>query len=111
MAKLFKLISGCLVAFCLVIWDGMSSMVFAESQITYSELAYSNQIAMAAEAHLPFLYAAYTIAWGLFFVYIFYLSRKQKRMHEELELLRSLIKDKEFKSKFKNVTPSGNQNG
>jgi len=101
MVKLIKLISGCLLGLCLVIWDSMSSITVAEFQVTSPILSYDHQIVAAAAANLPFLYAAYTIAWGIFFIYIIILSRKQKQIREELKLLRSLIQDKQIETNSK----------
>ena len=101
MAKLFKFILGLLMVVCLVIWDSGSTTVFAQTHLINPNVTYHNQVLASADANLPFLYAAYTIAWGIFFVYIFFISRKQKRMHEELKLLQSLIQEQ--KSKSKNV--------
>ena len=50
MVKLIKLISGCLLGLCLVIWDSMSSITVAEFQVTSPILSYDHQIVAAAAA-------------------------------------------------------------
>ena len=97
MGKLGKSILGLLLVICLVVWDSGSTVVLAQTQSIEPALTYQYQTS-TAEENLPFLYAAYTVAWGIFFVYIFFLSRRQKRMHDELKLIRSLIEEKSDKS-------------
>ena len=47
------------------------------------------------EANLPFLYAVYTVTWVAFFVYVFYLSQKQRDMRREVEDLRRALAERD----------------
>ena len=44
--------------------------------------------AAAANAHLPFLFAAYAVAWLFFFGYTFWASRKQFDLERQVHELR-----------------------
>ncbi len=45
------------------------------------------------ETFLPFLFVAFAITWIAFFVYAFFLSRKQADLNREIETLRALQDD------------------
>ena len=47
------------------------------------------------EANLPFLFAVYIITWAAFFVYIFYVSRKQREMRREIDALQRALTERE----------------
>lgn len=47
------------------------------------------------EANLPFLFAVFIITWGAFFVYVFYLSRRQRDMRSEIEALKRALAQRE----------------
>lgn len=47
------------------------------------------------EANLPYLFAVYTVTWGAFFAYLFYLSQKQRDLRREVESLRQALAGKE----------------
>ena len=38
--------------------------------------------------NLPYLFAAYAVTWVGFFVYMFFMSRRQREMEREIEELR-----------------------
>lgn len=51
----------------------------------------SNNIAeqgMNPGDNLNFLFVTFAIAWGVFFIYLYYLSQKQKNIRDDLEDLR-----------------------
>ena len=41
--------------------------------------------------NLPFLFAAYAVTWVGFFIYAFFVSRRQQQLEHEIEALRSLL--------------------
>ena len=41
--------------------------------------------------NLPFLFAAYAVTWVGFFIYAFFVSRRQQQLEHEIETLRSLM--------------------
>ena len=47
------------------------------------------------ESELPWLFAVYIITWGAFFGYVFAMSRRQREMRREIELLRRVFEEKE----------------
>ena len=62
------------------------------------------------EANLPFLFAVYLVTWAAFFVYIFYLSRKQREMRGEIEALKRAVADRDGKS-TQSASPASAQTG
>ena len=41
--------------------------------------------------NLPYLFAAYAVTWAAFFIYAFFVSRRQHEMELELEELRRAL--------------------
>ncbi len=48
-------------------------------------------------ANLPFLFAAFTVAWVGFFVYAFFVSRRQQELRKEIAELRRTLEQQEPK--------------
>ena len=38
--------------------------------------------------NIPYLFAAFAITWAVFFVYVFFTSRRQDELEQEMESLR-----------------------
>ena len=47
------------------------------------------------ESFLPFLFVAFAITWIAFFVYAFFINRKQADLQREIEMLRALQDDED----------------
>jgi CcmD family protein len=47
------------------------------------------------EANLPYLFAVYAITWVIFFVYLYYLSQRQRNLRREVEELREALSERE----------------
>jgi CcmD family protein len=47
------------------------------------------------ESNLPFLFAVFFIAWAAFFAYVFIMSRRQREMRSEIEVLKRVLAEKE----------------
>ena len=47
------------------------------------------------EANLPYLFAAYTVTWVGFFVYVYYLSQRQRSLQREVEALREALAERD----------------
>jgi CcmD family protein len=47
------------------------------------------------EANLPFLFSVYSVTWVIFFVYLYYLSQKQRNLRREVEELRQVLAERE----------------
>ena len=47
------------------------------------------------EANLPFLFAVYIITWAAFFVYVFYVSRRQRELQNEIRDLKRALEERE----------------
>lgn len=41
--------------------------------------------------NLPYLYAVYAVTWAVFFVYVFFVSRRQREMEKEIQQLRQVL--------------------
>ena len=41
--------------------------------------------------NLPYLYAVYAVTWAVFFVYVFFVSRRQREMEKEIQQLRRTL--------------------
>jgi len=41
--------------------------------------------------NLPYLFAAYAVTWVVFFIYVFFVSRRQREMEREIRELRSAL--------------------
>jgi CcmD family protein len=46
------------------------------------------------ETNLPFLFAVYSITWIAFFVYLYYMSQRQRNLRIEVEELRQMLAEK-----------------
>ena len=43
------------------------------------------------ETNLPYLFAVYIITWGGFFLFLFYVSRRQRQVRAEIETLKTIL--------------------
>ena len=46
---------------------------------------------------LPYLYAVYTVTWVVFFIYVFFVSRRQRELEREIRELRETLIQKGLK--------------
>ena len=78
--------------------------IFGGSQIEASDETIQNVLAevqthpqqqLRGESELPWLFAVYIITWGAFFGYIFLLSRRQRDMRHEIDVLKRALADRE----------------
>jgi CcmD family protein len=44
--------------------------------------------------NMPYLFAAYAVTWVAFFLYVFFMSRRQREMEREIEELRRELEEK-----------------
>ena len=47
------------------------------------------------EANLPFLFAVYIITWAAFFAYVFYMSRRQRELRNEIYDLKRALEERD----------------
>ena len=47
------------------------------------------------ESELPWLFAVYIITWAAFFGYVFAMSRRQREMRREIEVMRRVLEERE----------------
>ena len=52
------------------------------------------------ESELPWLFAVFFIAWAAFFAYVFVMSRRQREMRNEIDVLKSVLAEKERQREF-----------
>lgn len=45
--------------------------------------------------NLPYLYAVYAVTWVAFFIYVFFVSKRQAEMEREIRELRNAIEQRE----------------
>ncbi len=41
--------------------------------------------------NLPYLFAVYAVTWAVFFVYVFFVARKQREMQREIQELKQAL--------------------
>ena len=54
---------------------------------------------MDGESELPWLFAVFIITWAAFFAYVFIMSRRQREMQREIEMLKRSLEDSEAAAK------------
>ena len=62
---------------------------------TKPEILVSPQQQPGGESELPWLFAVYIITWGAFFGYAFMMSRRQREMRGEIEVLKRVLVERE----------------
>ncbi len=45
--------------------------------------------------NLPYLFAAYAVTWVVFFIYVFFVSRRQRELEREVKELRHVLEIRE----------------
>ena len=66
-------------------------------QATPEQISPTTTVDRSPEANLPYLFAAYTVTWVGFFVYVYYLSQRQRSLQREVEALREALADRDGK--------------
>ena len=46
-------------------------------------------------SNLPYLFAAFAVSWAVFFVYVFFVTRRQQEMQTEIKELRQVLARRE----------------
>ena len=46
-------------------------------------------------SNLPYLFAAFAVSWAVFFVYAFFVTRRQREMQAEIRELRQTLEERE----------------
>jgi CcmD family protein len=54
---------------------------------------------MDGESELPWLFAVFIITWAAFFAYVFIMSRRQREMQREIDVLKRSLNDREAADK------------
>ena len=52
------------------------------------------------ESNLGFLFAAFAVAWAVFFGYVFYMSRRERELRRDLDQLRRQVAEQQPDSSF-----------
>ena len=76
---------GALISTVLVVWSTLSGVGAISPAQQSSD----------PEANLPFLFAVFIITWAAFFVYVFYVSRRQREMQREIEALKRALEERD----------------
>lgn len=72
-----------------------SAAIPAMAQQDTSGQATTTSSSRDPEANLPYLFAVYAITWVIFFVYLYYLSQRQRNLRREVEELRQALSERE----------------
>ena len=75
---------GALISLALISWSVLGG----------AEAVSPTQQGSDPEANLPFLFAVFIITWAAFFVYVFYVSRRQREMQGEIEALKRALEER-----------------
>ena len=51
--------------------------------------------AQLPSSNLPYLFAAFAVSWAGFFLYIFFMARRQQEMRTEIRELRRILEQQE----------------
>ncbi len=73
----------------------ISAALVAWSMLNGAEAISPAQQGSDPEANLPFLFAVFIITWAAFFVYVFYMSRRQREMQREIDALKRALRERE----------------
>lgn len=46
-------------------------------------------------SNLPWLFAAFAVSWAVFFLYVFYMTRRQQEMQSQIRQLRRTLEQQE----------------
>ena len=46
-------------------------------------------------SNLPYLFAAFAVSWAVFFIYAFFVSRRQRELQAEIRELRQALAERE----------------
>ena len=76
---------GALISLALISWSVLGGV----------EAVSPAQQGSDPEANLPFLFAVFIITWAAFFVYVFYVSRRQREMQGEIEALKRALEERD----------------
>ena len=44
--------------------------------------------------NLPYLFAVYAVTWAVFFIYVFFVSRRQHELEKEVQVLKQALEHK-----------------
>ena len=73
-------------------------LLSAPAVSTVVRAASPGQMGSEPEANLPFLFAVFIITWAAFFAYVFYVSRRQREMQNEIEALKRALDERDRKA-------------
>ena len=54
-----------------------------------------SQLPQLPSSNLPYLFAAFAVSWAVFFVYAFFIMRRQQEMQTEIKELRQVLERRE----------------
>ncbi len=80
---------------------GVGALIIIAVQLVATRTAFASGMAqqnLRGESELPWLFAVYIITWAAFFGYIFMISRRQREMRKEIDMLKRALADRETKS-------------
>ena len=84
-----------LVVLSVVVFFALDGDAALAQQATPEQISAETSEDRGPEANLPYLFAAYTVTWVGFFVYVYYLSQRQRSLQREVEALREALADRD----------------
>ena len=76
--------------------NGVRAEVASDKAVIENSVAPEGQAQVSEpEANLEFLFAVFIITWAAFFGYVFYMSRRQREMRKEIDILTRALVDRE----------------
>ena len=86
-----------LVVLSVVVFFALDGDAALAQQATPEQISAETSEDRGPEANLPYLFAAYTVTWVGFFVYVYYLSQRQRSLQREVEALREALAERDGK--------------
>ena len=79
-------------------FGGVTAFASFDPAQSATQITVTPQVAEEArepEANLPYLFAVFIITWALMFGYVFYMSRRQRALQNEIEALKGALDEKQ----------------
>ncbi len=87
---------GAVIAMSIVALSAVGAVgAYEGSPQVVTQAASPAQEGSSPEANLPFLFAVYIITWAAFFAYVFYVSRRQRELRNEIQDLKRALEERD----------------
>lgn len=93
-----KTLGAVVVMIIVVLWVVGAVGAYEGSPQMVTQAASPAQEGSGPEANLPFLFAVYIITWAAFFAYVFYVSRRQRELRNEIQDLKRALEERDSRT-------------